>query len=104
MEYKLFITQSFANDLDSALEYISLKLVNPTAAGKLLDLVQRDISDICDNPYMHPKYHNETLAENGYRFSVVKNYLIFYKVNEADKIITVMRFLYGGQNVIEILR
>lgn len=37
-------------------------------------------------------------AEKGYRKVTVKNYMIFYMVNENDKTVTVMRVIYGRRD------
>ncbi|MBO6229903.1 MAG: hypothetical protein IJ784_13790 [Ruminiclostridium sp.] len=50
---------------------------------------------------MYPLYHDEDIAARGYRYAVVGNFLIFYKVNEAEKSVLIARFLYGEQNIVE---
>lgn len=103
MVYRLIITQSFEDDLDSVLQYISQNLHSPIAANRLLNKVSEITSSIHDNPFLYPKYHDEKLSEKGYHYAVAANYLIFYKIYEAESLISIMRFLYGGQDVINIL-
>ncbi len=103
MEYNLIITAEFEDDLDSVLGYISNNLQSPVAASRLLNSTQEKISTIQENPFLYPAYHNEKLAEKGYRYAIVSNYIVFYKVDESNSLISVMRFLYGGQNILAIL-
>ena len=103
MAYKLIITQSFEDDLDEVLYYISRKLYNPSAAKRLLNKTKEVISHIEDNPLLYTLYHDEALAKRGYRYAVVANYLLFYYIYEAEQTVNVARFLYGGQNVVNII-
>lgn len=103
MRYKLVVTRSFENDLDEVLGYISNKLQNPTAASRLLGNAEKIIARIEENPMMYPLYHDERFAEKGYRYAVCSNYLIFYTIDEKSETIYVARFLYGSQNITEIL-
>lgn len=50
---------------------------------------------------MYPLYHDEKIAARGYHYAVVGNFLIFYKINEAEKSVFIARFLYGGQKINE---
>ena len=99
MAYKLIVSQSFADDLDGILGYISYKLYNPMAATRLIANAEEVVSCIKENPFLYPLYHDEKLAERGYRYAVVSNYLLFYTIDEAKETIYVARFLYGGQNI-----
>ena len=103
MNYSLDITESFENDVGSVIEYISHKLYNPAAAERLLNDAETTVSKIAENPFLYPVYHDEIISEKGYRYAVVSKYLIFYSVDEAGKTIHISRFLYGGQNIAEIL-
>ncbi|MGN1417631.1 MAG: type II toxin-antitoxin system RelE/ParE family toxin [Oscillospiraceae bacterium] len=103
MEYKLVITQSFEDDLDEALDYISHKLQNPAAANRLLGNAEKIVARIEENPMLYPLYHDEKLAEKGYHYAVCSHYLIFYTINEKTKTISAARFLYGSQNITDIL-
>ncbi|MCM1060837.1 MAG: type II toxin-antitoxin system RelE/ParE family toxin [Eubacterium sp.] len=78
-------------------------LDNPPAAQRLLNNVADKILLIEENPLLYPLYHDEYLAARGYRFAVIANYLLFYKVDEADKTIYFLRLIYGYQNIIDIV-
>lgn len=103
MEYRLTVTESFESDLDNVLEYISQKLLNPAAADRLLKRTEEKINFICEDPFMYPLYHNDKLSEKGYRYAVVSNYILFYTIDENEKLIILSRFLYGGQNILDVL-
>ncbi len=102
MTYKIFVTQNFELDLDAALSYSSDKLMNPVAAKNLLQLTEKAVSQIGENPTLYALYHDERLSKKGYHFVTVKNYLIFYRIDENEKVVHILRFLYGKQNVSDI--
>jgi len=54
---------------------------------------------IKDNPFMFPLHHRELLASKGFRFAVVGNYLILYRIIEEEKVITIDGFVHGSQNI-----
>lgn len=103
MVYDVKFTSQFEDDLDDALTYISQKLCSPTAQKMLFEKVNEVISNIKKYPLIYPIYHNETIAQKGYRYAVVNNYLIFYTVNDDSGIITIIRFIYGKQNITYLL-
>ena len=76
---------------------------HPSAAKRLFNKTKEVISHIEDNPLLYPLYHDEPLAKRGYRYAVVANYLLFYYIDEAEQTVNVARFLYGGQNVVNII-
>lgn len=99
MTYKLIFSESFCNDLDEAMSYISNKLYNPSAADRLLADTQKSIAALSDNPFMYPLYHDDKLAKRGYRYIIVSNFLVFYKVDETAQEVHIARFLYGSRNI-----
>lgn len=103
MEYNLIIAESFQQDLDSVLSYISVKLRNPIAARNLLIKVEKTVNEINENPLLFPVFHIPSIAKNGYHCALVDNYDIFYKIDEENKIVYIARFLYGKMNFSAIL-
>ena len=99
--YKTVISAAFEADLDSVMTYIETELFNAGAAANLLDRSEETVARIAENPLMYPLYHDDDIAARGYHYTIVGNYLIFYKINETDKSVFIARFLYGGQNITE---
>lgn len=101
MAYNLIISPSFENDISDTLNYISNKLYSPLSAQNLLNKAEKIISNINDNPFLYPKCRNEKLAQKGYHYAIVNNYLLFYSVDEDTEQINILRFLYSGRNIDE---
>jgi plasmid stabilization system protein ParE len=45
---------------------------------------------------------NDYLASMGFRFTMVRNYMLFYTIEEKE--INIVRFLYGHRDWINILK
>ncbi|MCH5192676.1 MAG: type II toxin-antitoxin system RelE/ParE family toxin [Oscillospiraceae bacterium] len=103
MGYKLIITKTFNDDLDGIVEYLSEQLFNPNAADRLMKKAEEKISNISGNPFIYPLYHDERFAEKGYRYTVVSNYILLYTVDKEAKNIHIVRLIYGGQNILNII-
>lgn len=99
MTYKVIFSKAFEDDLDETLEFISRKLYNPSAAQRLLDKVSDTVSLLEENPMLFPLYHDDVLAKQGLRYTVIANYLLFYKVNEQAKTVDLSRFIFGERNI-----
>jgi len=99
--YKLSFTKSFREDLKLSTHYIKNVLQNPVASQKLKDEVKKAYKKIKENPFIYPFVSDEYLASIGYRFKKVKNYMLFFTVE--DKTINIVRFMYGHRDWINIL-
>ena len=102
-EYNYQLTQKAENDLDGIVSYIALELANPTAAANFIDKLLSGISGICHFPESGSVVINDYLPSFGVRKIVVNNYIVYYLPNHDEKMITVLRIVYGRRNMDEIL-
>jgi plasmid stabilization system protein ParE len=103
MNYSLNITDLAEEDILATVRYISEVLKNPVAANNLLDEIERHEKILEDTPNIYPFVRDEYLSEKGLKFARIKNYLIFYTIDEDNKIVNVIRFLYGRRDWKNIL-
>jgi len=99
--YTLKFSYFYLDELKSAIEYIRQDLQNPIAAQRLKDEVKETYIKLKENPFIYPSVPDEYLASKGFRFTMVKNYILFYKVKEKQ--INIDRFLYGHRDWMNIL-
>ena len=99
MAYRYELTPLAISDIDEALDYISEKLLNPSAADKLYQGIQRELASICDSPYAFPDCSYYLIDDENIRHCVVGNYILIYEISQLDKVINVLRFLYGGRDI-----
>ena len=99
--YKLFFTKSFRDDVKQSVNYIKHTLQAPVAAERLKVETIKNYKIIKDTPFIYPVVPNDYLATMGFRFIMVKKYMLFYIVEENQ--INIIRFLYGHRDWISIL-
>jgi len=101
--YLLNITDTAEEDILNTVKYIADELKTPKAANNLLDEIEKHEEVLENTPAIYPLVPDEYLARKGLRFTLIKNYLMFYTINENEKIVTVIRFLYGRRDWKNIL-
>lgn len=102
-KYSIDITQSAELDIIGIVGYISDEFLSPETAGELLQRFHETVITLEDFPYRNGLVLDERLALQGIRKTMVDNYLIFYTINEEQKIVTIIRILYSRRNWINIL-
>jgi len=91
-------------DLDEILSYISIELSNPQATSSFLKDLQTVIDSICAIPNMGRIVENEFLPDRKVRKSLVGNYILYYLPDTNEKIIYILRILYGRRSLDELVR
>jgi addiction module RelE/StbE family toxin len=61
----------------------------PETPHRFTASLKEHIANLKDNPYIYPEYPENT----DYRRMFVSNYIVFYKVNDAEKQIDIYRIL-----------
>ena len=101
--YDLRITELADADLDAIIKYISLELANPQATKSFLDKLEAAYQFLSENPRMYPFCEDRRLASKEYRKVLLKNYVLIYRIAEAEKRVYLLRFFYGAQDYINQL-
>ena len=102
--YKVAYLPLALHDLLSIGKYIKEKLHNPQAAEDLAEEIVAKIENLKDFPYANRIYLPLKKLKQEYRRMVVKNYLIFYWVDEENKTVTVARVIYSRRPPLEELK
>ena len=103
MNYSINITYLAEEDILTTVRYISNTLKNPVAANNLLDEIERHEKILEDTPKIYPFVNDVYLSDKGLKYVAVKNYLMFYTIDEVNKIVNVIRFLYRRRDWRNIL-
>lgn len=96
--YKLEYLPSARKDMLEIVEYISVKLQDPVAAENLAVELVKAAESVLIFPYSAPVYQPIRPLKHEYRKIVVKNYLMFYWVDEEKKLVTVARVVYAKRD------
>lgn len=91
------------NDLRDIGRYISSQLNAPLSAMNMMRAIRESIIKLETAPLIHPIVRDDRLSVVGYRFFVIKNYIIFYIVSEKEKTVSIDRILYGRRDWMNIL-
>ena len=103
MSYKIIIQEAARLDILSIVKYIATDFQEPLVAEKMLRSIVIKISDLCDFPKRNKALTEEPFHSKGYRVTYVKNYAIFYKVDDSSDTVNVMRVLYNRREWQDIL-
>lgn len=92
--YKVKIYPAAKQDLLDIVDY--LNTLAPDAALRYYDLLTEQIASLSQLPERCPHPKDLALAAKGYRYLVVKKYLVFYVV--AGDTVQIRRILYGRRD------
>ena len=101
-KYSVVFTEPAEEDLDGIYGYISQHLHNTDAARTLMESFQQKILRLEDFPLSCPVI-TILLPQKEYRRLNVGNYLVFYRVDEAERCVYVVRILYASRNYLALL-
>lgn len=92
--YRLLYLPLANRDLAEAVDYIVETLAAPQVALDLLSALDESLSRLQHFPCLSPVYLPVKALEREYRVLPVKNYVVFYTVDEQDKVVEVCRVLH----------
>ncbi|MFA6808361.1 MAG: type II toxin-antitoxin system RelE/ParE family toxin [Eubacteriales bacterium] len=91
------------NDLRDIVRYIASQLSAPVSALHMMELLEKAMSGLSDIPQRCPFVADERLSQMEYRKLSVKNYVVFFSIDEKNKVVDVERILYGRRDWLRIL-
>lgn len=97
--YKIKIFPTAKQDMEDIVSY--LNTLSPDAALRYYDLLVEEITSLARMPERCPRPKDLALAAKGYRYLIVKNYLVFYVV--TDDTVQIRRILYARRNYQSLL-
>jgi len=97
------VLEAARDDINEIYDYIAYELGNPIAATRLVLAFNAEIESLAYHPSSIALVYDERLAARGYRRMIVGNYLIFFIVDEQNKLVEIERILYGRRDWANIL-
>ena len=92
--YKIKIFPTAKQDLEGVIGY--LNTLSPDAALRDYDLLVEEIASLSKMPERCPRPKDLALAAKGYRYLIVKKYLVFYAV--IGDTVQIRRILYARRD------
>lgn len=99
MSYSVEISEQANTDLKEIFEYIAFKLQSVQNAMRQLSRLEKNILSLDRMPERFRRYGEEPWFSRGLRVLPVDNYCVFYIPDIEKKIVSIIRIIYGGQDI-----
>ena len=96
--YRVVYLPTARKQIEDAVMYIAIDLCSPEAAMNLADEVDEAAQKLKEMPYRFPIYHTLYAMKREIRFFPVKNYNVYYVIDEDSKTVEIWRELHRLQN------
>ena len=103
MKYKVIRTDKADELIHGIILYVVEQFGNDVALEKL-DELEKAILSLRDNPYVGVQPRYAILRRQGYFVLITRKDLVFYKVNEHEKIVTVYAVVDQRQDYLNLIR
>ena len=103
MEYSLFLTEQAKSDLAEIYSYISVELKSKKSAENVIDALHQAMKGLSLTPSRYHQFPNEPWFSEGVRYFTVRNYSIFYTVDESNLSVSIVHVIYGKRNLPQVL-
>ncbi len=103
MKYQVFRTDKADSLIKEIVLYVASHFDNDTALEKLNEL-EKSIMKLGDNPYIGEEPRYLALKRQGYRILILKKDLVFYKIDEEKKQVTIYAVVDQRQDYLSIIR
>lgn len=97
-KYKVQIAPRAIQELDNIYDYIANEKLDYVNAKKQVDKIKKAILNLDTFPQSHQERFEGRYAKKGYRQLIIDNYLAVFKIDEIQKIVTVLTIQYQGRN------
>jgi toxin ParE1/3/4 len=99
MTYDVITTEQACFDMKTIYRYIADTLMKPLIAQKQYSRIEKAICSLEEMPARFRQYEKEPWRSRNLRIMPVDNYLVFYIVNNENRIVTAIRVMYGARNI-----
>ena len=97
------ITEQAECDMRNIHEYIEYTLLAPDAAKRTSNKLMASIDGIEELPKGCPLLRKEPWRSRGIRRKNSGNFAIFYIADDETEVVTIIRVMYSGRNVEDVL-
>ena len=101
--YQVYFLPIAKQDMIDIAKYISCELHNPYAALELADCFIEAAERLAEFPYTNVIHQTLKSLKYEYRKQHVKNYILFYWIDEESKLVTIARVIYARRDYEKLL-
>lgn len=91
--YRVEVSEPAERDLLDIIRYISSQLSAPVSAIQMIEHLEEAMMSLSDMPERFPLVLDERLSQMGFRKLIVKNYIVFFSIDEKNNLVDVERIL-----------
>ncbi len=102
-EYKIKVTRQAKEHLVLIREYISTELKEPIIAKRILELLKSEMMSLQTMPYRVKCIDEQPWGELGFRKIRVKNYYVYFWVDENRKEVQIFAVIYMRRDQVKQL-
>ena len=103
MKYKVLRTDTADSLIRKVILYVAERCGNDVALEKL-NALETSILALADNPYIGTDPRYTVLKRQGYKVLITEKDLVFYKINEEQKEVTIYAVFDQRQDYLSIIR
>lgn len=103
MRYEVKLTPQAFGQIEETVQYISKILLEPEIARKWADTLQNEIKKLNSMPSRYPLTEEEPWHMKGIHKMPVKNFLVYYLIDEERKAVWVTAVIYERRDQISAL-
>ena len=97
-KYKVKVVRQAKSHLTAIKEYIAFELLAPDTARNMLNLLRQSIQSLSDEPYRIKTIDEHPWRSQGIRKTRVKNYYIYFGIDEGSKCVYVIAVIYVARD------
>ena len=101
--YVINITQSAENQIRNIRNYIVNELHTLEHANRFLDFLENEINTLSQLPQRIVLIDEEPWRSKGIRKMVIKNFIVYFWIDETKKIVQVLMVVYKKRNQVKQL-
>lgn len=101
--YRIIVTPDAIDNMAELRAYIADILMAPDAALRHIRLIRREIATLRELPARIDPVDEEPWHSRGIRFLIVKNFYVYYRIDEATETVYILNVVYNKRDQLRIL-
>ncbi|MBO5577553.1 MAG: type II toxin-antitoxin system RelE/ParE family toxin [Bacilli bacterium] len=94
-DYKVVLSPSCTDDIESIFEYIAFCLLEPKLAKDIIEEIKNRLVSLSYMPYRFRQFKDDSSI----RVITIKSYIAIYKIDEHTRTVMILRMFHSTQNV-----
>lgn len=103
ISYEIIMTPDSENDLIEISEYIAKVLLAPLTAISYIREIRKKIKELEYFPKRYKIITKEPFYNLKIRGFTVKNFLVYYRIDEENRIVYILNIIYAKRNQLKLL-